>query len=87
MAPKQWKIAEIMCIFKEGDKTNLKNYRPISFISNVAKIFTAMMKERISNTLDSWQLVKQADFRKNYSIVDHIFTLNQIMEKPIEYSL
>ena len=38
--PKDWKRARVTPVFKgKGDRLNLKNYRPISVLSHVAKVF------------------------------------------------
>ena len=37
--PSEWKIARVTSIFKEGKNNDLNNYRPISVISSVAKMF------------------------------------------------
>ena len=37
--PDDWKIAKVVPVFKNGPKNSLNNYRPISIISAVAKIF------------------------------------------------
>ncbi|EDO25715.1 predicted protein, partial [Nematostella vectensis] len=37
--PADWKFARVSPVFKKGLKTNLNNYRPISVISIVAKIY------------------------------------------------
>lgn len=47
--PDNWKSAKVTPIFKQGDKRNMNNYRPISVISAVAKVF-----ERIVNQLFSY---------------------------------
>ena len=36
---KDWKMAKVLTIFKNGRKFHLSNYRPISIISSVAKVF------------------------------------------------
>ena len=42
--PKDWTAANIVPIFKKGDKTNTRNYRPVSLTSIICK-----MLERIRN--------------------------------------
>lgn len=37
--PNSLKIAENVPVFKSGDKTDVINYRPISLVSNIAKVF------------------------------------------------
>ncbi|KHN80360.1 Retrovirus-related Pol polyprotein from type-1 retrotransposable element R2, partial [Toxocara canis] len=37
--------------------------------------------------LDEQQPREQAGFRRNFSVVDHLFTINQILEKCNEYKL
>ena len=43
--PTDWKLAKVTPIFKKGKKDDMKNYRPISVISVVAKIFEKLIFE------------------------------------------
>lgn len=41
--PAAWKTAYIIPIFKSGDKTSVRNYRPISILSQFGKIFEKLV--------------------------------------------
>ena len=82
--PEQWNDAEIILLHKKGDKKNLDNYRPLSLTSDVKKIFMKILKNRIYNQLDWNQPEEQADFRRGYTTIDHIHSLNQIIERTRE---
>ena len=36
--PSMWKLANVIPLFKKGDKDNVNNYRPVSLLSCVSKI-------------------------------------------------
>ena len=40
------KTAEVIPIYKSGKKNDMDNYRPISLISNIAKMFEKIIHER-----------------------------------------
>ncbi len=85
--PSQWKGSNTILLHKKGDKEDLKNYRPICLLSHIYKLFTKIIVTRLSNNLDYQQPREQAGFRKNYSTMDHIFTLTQLIERAREYKL
>lgn len=85
--PKQWLISSIILLHKKGEKSDINNYRPISLISMIYKIFAKCMLKRISKTLDENQPKEQAGFRKGYSTIDHLQATNQLIEKCQEYQL
>ena len=76
-----------MLLHKKGPRDDIQNYRPISLISNPYKIFTKILTRRLTKTLDENQPVEQAGFRSGYSTIDHLQTVNQLIEKVQEFNV
>lgn len=70
--PEHFKKAEIVPIFKANEKTIISNYRPISLISNLAKIFERVLHIRLIKFIGKNKLLhkNQFGFRKNLSTSD-----------------
>ena len=85
--PQQWTESNIILLYKKGDKYEIGNYRPISLMSNLYKIFAKTLLKRIEGPLDEHQPIEQAGFRKDFSVIDHIHAVRQILEKYKEYQL
>ncbi|EPB79203.1 hypothetical protein ANCCEY_01730 [Ancylostoma ceylanicum] len=83
--PVAWKQSSTILLFKKGDKEDLENYRPITLLSVLYKIFTRCIMTRIRRTLDEAQLVEQAGFRRKFSTLDHIITCCRLIEVAREY--
>jgi hypothetical protein len=82
--PDSWLIGCIKPIFKNKEsKLNPANYRPITILSCLGKVFTAVLNNRINEFLADNNLLNenQAGFRSGYSTSDHIFTLHFLIEK------
>ena len=45
--PGEWKMANIVPVFKKDDKTNVENYRPISLTCLTMKIFEIIIRDKI----------------------------------------
>ncbi|CAH2103439.1 unnamed protein product [Euphydryas editha] len=83
--PQQWTFSNIILLHKKGDRTEINNYRPISLISNLYKIFSKVILNRISSALDENQPREQAGFRSDFSTMDHIHVVKQVIQKSNEY--
>ena len=57
---------------QKGDMRDIKNYRPISLLSHMYKMFTRIIQKRMERFLDENQPREQVGFKKGYSTVDHL---------------
>ena len=83
--PKAWSTSKTVLLKKKGDSEDLGNYRPITLLSQLYKLFTRLLLQRISHQLEFSR--EQAGFKAGYSTQDHIQALSQLLEKSKEYQL
>ena len=70
--PESWLLGTIKPLNKnKGNKNDPKNYRPITMLSCLGKLFTAILNNRL-NLIQSFLLLNenQCDFREGYSTLD-----------------
>ena len=67
--PSLIKEADVCPIHKKDEKYRCENYRPISLLPNISKIFERVMYSRLDNFLNMSEIIYkfQFGFRKNYS--------------------
>lgn len=73
--PKSWKIARVVPIAKPNkDKSDAKNYRPISLLNTIGKVFEKLIKIRIDNFVIDNQIIinEQFGFRAQHSTVHQV---------------
>ena len=59
--------ATITPVFKKGDRNSKDNYRPVSMLPNVSKMFERCIFCQLSNFMDQFLSKYQCGFRKSYS--------------------
>ena len=81
--PSEWKTARVSPIFKKGKKNDPNNYRPISIIPAVAKIFEKVIFEQLYNYFNINRLLThcQSGFRSLHS------TLTALLEATSNWSV
>lgn len=86
--PAAFKIAHIIPIFKKGDKKNLSNYRPISLISALAKVYEKCIHVRILKFLEQTEYLSgsQYGFRKGKSTTDALEQVTSHIRETIDSS-
>jgi hypothetical protein len=67
--PDEMKIAKIKLLFKNGDKQDIQNYRPILVLSVFAKILEKLMYNRLLSFLKEHYILTEVQhgFRENKS--------------------
>jgi hypothetical protein len=67
--PEDWKIANVVPIYKKGSKSSPGNYRPISLTSMACKILESIIRDAVTGHLSANNLIKgsQHGFFKNRS--------------------
>ena len=58
--PNDWKNANVMPIFKKGQKSSPANYRPVSLTSVVCKLFERIIQSKIVEHLETNKLLKKS---------------------------
>lgn len=82
--PSDWLQGTIVKLYKKGDATDCNNWRGITILSSVMKIFMKVILERMVIHIDEKLRREQAGFRANRSCVDQINTLRIIIEQSLE---
>ena len=67
--PNQLKVAKVCPIYKNGDATKVSNYRPISVLPSISKVFEKLVYNRLINYLTKFSILsnQQYGFRSNLS--------------------
>ena len=84
--PDNLKLAKVIPLFKKGDPTSINNYRPISLLPALSKIFKRVIYNQINSylTLNNLYYEGQYGFRSKQSTklaaLDIIDTITSIME-------
>lgn len=84
--PRQWSESDIILLYKKGDPNNISNYRPISLLPSLYKLFSSIIEKKIKESTEKYQPIEQAGFRRGFSTLDHIHSLEMLIEKYQEFN-
>lgn len=84
--PPNYKKTIITPIYKSGERMEISNYRPISLVSNVAKIYEKVVKEQLINYVNENALLNdnQFGFRQGLSTQDAIAKLTTTVYNALD---
>ena len=85
--PRSWLEGGIIPVFKKkkkkkGSPKEPCNYRPITILSCLGKLFTSVLNQRLTSYLEDNSVLheNQAGFRRDYSTSNHLLTLHVIID-------
>ena len=69
--PSDWKVAKVSPVFKSGDQSDANNYRPISVLPTIARVFERLIFEQLYSYFNENKLLYsyQSGFRSLHSTV------------------
>ena len=79
--PTEWHESVVKILFKGGDATQAKNYRPICVMPLLYKLLAVLLQKRLTPALGKELTREQAGFQKLFCTMDYLHTLVQIQEK------
>ena len=82
--PVPLKLADVTPIHKAKARTNLKNYRPVSVIPTVAKLFERNMYDQISTHVEQYLSPYLFGYRKGYSTEHCLLVMIEMWKKALD---
>ena len=82
--PSMLKTANVIPVFKKGDKTNLNNYRPISLLPVISKVFEKILNAQLTKIIDNGYIDdNQYGFRLAHSTEDAVLKFVDKIEQDL----
>lgn len=82
--PAYWKKSYIVPIFESGDKNNIINYRPISKLSIIPKLFESIITKKLSKLFSNYICPNQHGFRPKKSVFTNLLIYHTDLISSIE---
>ena len=82
--PSSLKCAEICPVYKKGDIMNVSNYRPVSILPNVSKIFEKELICQMTNYFDNLLSPYLSGFRKTHSCENVLIRMTESIKGALD---
>lgn len=82
--PNAWKKIKITPVLKKGDPSIFSNYRPISLLSNFAKIFDQLIYKELYARIHGYLSVYQNGFIGGRSTVTNLLSITQLISTTLD---
>ena len=82
--PEELKLAEVSPIFKRKDDIDKDNYRPVSVLPHVSKVFERIMYHQTNDYMKDASSKQLTGFRKNHSTQHCLSCMLEIWKKVLD---
>ena len=73
--PQNLKLADVIPVFKKCDQTCARNYRPMSVLPTVSKVFERLMHDQITTYMDAHLSKHLCGYRKEFNTQTALLSL------------
>ena len=82
--PQEWVDATLIPIPNKGNLAKCDNWRGIALLEVVGKVLATIIQTRLQEVASGFLPVFQCGFHLSRSCLDMIFSVRQLLERPIE---
>ena len=82
--PTYWKVSEVIPIYKDENRAQIENYRPISLLCNVSKVFEKLIFNEIYEIVNPVLDNSQHGFRRHRSVVTQLLLFLDLLYKEFD---
>lgn len=84
--PGKLKVTKVIPVYKKGSRTEVQNYRPVSVLPSISKVFEKAMYNRLYSHLEINNLFddEQHGFRKNKSTTTALVDFTELLLESID---
>ena len=82
--PLDLKLADVAPVSKKKSKSSKDNYRPVSILYNIFKLYERCIYDQIHSYLDKILSSKQCGFRKGYNAQHCLIALIEKWKKSVD---
>ena len=73
--PNELKLEDVTPILKKEDPSRAKNYRPVSVLPSIPKIFERILHRQVSSYVDQFLSIFMCGYRKGFSTQQALLSL------------
>ena len=81
LSPKNWSVLKLSPFTKKSDKKDKSNYRPVSLLSNISKVYERYIQEQLNEYFSDILSKYQCGFRQGYGTQNCLLAMIERLRK------